>query len=120
MFGQNSRSRAKALEINHLSRRLHQLEQDLRQAGGRTVANTSQSAGNVADVIASALSNVATRFGGDAPAFGDQAAILGKGAARMGDQALRRLSREATARPLVTLAVAAGVGLLIGAMCRRA
>lgn len=39
---------------------------------------------------------------------------IGAAAAKVGNEALRRLSREVQHRPLVTLAVAAGVGILMG------
>jgi ElaB/YqjD/DUF883 family membrane-anchored ribosome-binding protein len=37
----------------------------------------------------------------------------------MGQGALNRIAREVTERPLVALAVAAGIGFLIGALNRR-
>ena len=40
-------------------------------------------------------------------------------AAKLGNEALRRLSDEVENRPLVTLAVAVGVGLLIGFSIQR-
>src|SRR5262249_35749939 len=40
-------------------------------------------------------------------------------AARMGQGALRRLEEEVAARPLVALAIAAGIGFVIGALNRR-
>jgi len=44
----------------------------------------------------------------------DEAAKLGNSAAKLGDDVLRRLSQEVEHRPLVTLAVAVGVGILVG------
>ena len=51
------------------------------------------------------MAGEATRFGGDA--------------LKMGGDALRRLEDEVEHRPLAMLAVAAGLGLLIGMMTRR-
>ncbi|HMF26015.1 MAG TPA: hypothetical protein VKG24_28370, partial [Pseudolabrys sp.] len=41
-------------------------------------------------------------------------------AAKLGNDALRRLSNEVEHRPLVTLAVAVGVGILVGLASRSA
>ena len=49
----------------------------------------------------------------------DQAGKMGNEAAKLGNDALRRLSSEVEHRPLVTLAVAIGVGILIGVASRR-
>jgi ElaB/YqjD/DUF883 family membrane-anchored ribosome-binding protein len=49
----------------------------------------------------------------------DQAGKMGNEAAKLGNDALRRLSSEVEHRPLVTLAVAVGVGILIGVASRR-
>ena len=62
---------------------------------------------------------MADRFRGKASAVSDQAGKMGNEAAKLGNDALRRLSREVEHRPLVTLAVAVGVGILIGVASRR-
>jgi len=53
----------------------------------------------------------------------DEAASLGneavKTGARIGNDALERIATQARHRPLVTLAVAVGVGILIGIAGRR-
>ena len=49
----------------------------------------------------------------------DEAARLGNEAARFGNTALRRLSNEVEERPLVMLAVAIGVGILVGIATQR-
>ena len=49
----------------------------------------------------------------------DEAAKIGSGAAKFGNDALRRLSKEVEHRPLVTLAVAVSVGILVGLAIRR-
>jgi hypothetical protein len=46
--------------------------------------------------------------------MGDEAAKIGSEAAKLGNDALRRLAREVGHRPLVTLGVAIGVGILVG------
>ena len=52
-------------------------------------------------------------------ALSDEAVKLGNEAAKLGNDALRRLSREVEHRPLVTLAVAVGVGILVGLISQR-
>jgi ElaB/YqjD/DUF883 family membrane-anchored ribosome-binding protein len=68
---------------------------------------------HLGEAIASALSSIADRFRGDAGSMTD-ATKIGAAAAKVGNEALRRLSREVQHRPLVTLAVAVGVGILMG------
>jgi ElaB/YqjD/DUF883 family membrane-anchored ribosome-binding protein len=69
------------------------------------------------------LSTIADRFRNGAGSIGDDATRfgnkLGSEAARLGDVALRRLSDEVEHRPLVTLAVAVGVGILVGLASHR-
>ena len=76
-----------------------------------------QTADHVGDTIASALSGVAERF--RSGAMSEDAARIGDEAVRLGNDALRRLSREVEHRPLVTLAVAVGVGILVGLISNR-
>src|SRR5262249_58596824 len=71
------------------------------------------------DAIGSALAEIADRFRGGARSVGEEAARLRQDAARLGTRAVRRLSVEVEQRPLVLLAVAAGIGLLIGLAARR-
>jgi hypothetical protein len=64
--------------------------------------------------IVSALQSMADRVQGKANSVRDEAAKIGSEAAKLGNHALRRLSSEVEHRPLVTLAVAIGVGILVG------
>ncbi len=65
------------------------------------------------------LSNLAGRFAGSAGSVSDEAVNFGNEATKFGNVALRRLSQEVEHRPLVTLAVAIGVGVLLGAISHR-
>jgi hypothetical protein len=98
-------------------RRLRRLEQELEKLGARGIAGATQAADRVEDLVASALSSLADRFRGGA--MRDEAAKMASEAARYGNVALHRLSREVEHRPLLTLAVAVGVGILIGMAGRR-
>ena len=123
MLGSLGYSRAASSDVGEIERRLRAIERRLERAGSRAAAGASQSADQVAEIIASALSSTAERFRGGANVLGDEAARIGSKigneAAKLGDDALRRLSKEVERRPLVTLAVAVGVGILIGISSRR-
>ena len=113
MFGQSTYSRSMSANVGEIEQRVRSLEQRLQRAGGRASAGAAQSADHVADVVASALSSVADRF------RDVDTAKIGNEAARFGTDALRRLSKEVEHRPLVTLAVAVGVGILVGLVSHR-
>jgi hypothetical protein len=116
------RPSAFAANVAALEGRLRALENELerigRTAGRRTSAGLSTAGENVGDAIASAVTEIVDRFrsgrrlaGDEAARFGNEAAKLG---AKLGNDALRRMASEVEHRPLVILAVAVGVGILIG------
>jgi ElaB/YqjD/DUF883 family membrane-anchored ribosome-binding protein len=72
----------------------------------------------LSEAVASALSNWADRFREGANSLGDQSAAFGKDAARYGTAALSQISKETEQRPLVAIAVALGIGILIGMATR--
>ena len=78
-----------------------------------------QATDRVGEIIATALGDAADRFRGGARSVGDEAARFGQEAARVGNDALRRISEEVEHRPLFMLAIAAGVGFLVGLAGRR-
>ena len=88
----------------------------LNVAGARASINARDTAGNLGDAIASALSGWADRFRQGAGIVGDQSAALGKDTAKLGAVAVNRIADETGRRPL--LAVAVGVGILIGMAAR--
>jgi ElaB/YqjD/DUF883 family membrane-anchored ribosome-binding protein len=77
-------------------------------------------AGDLGNVITSALSSWADRFSKGASTVSDQSAVLGKDAARLGTMALDQIGEESRQRPLVAVAVALGVGILLGVAVRKA
>src|SRR5262249_3789263 len=93
--------------------RLRSLEEQLERVGGRTSASTAEVAARAGAAIAPVLSSIADRFRGGTHSMSDEAA-------KLGNDALRRLSNEVEHRPLVTLAVAVGVGILVGLASRSA
>ena len=113
MLGQSGYSRAMLPNVREIERRLRSLEQQLERVGGRTSASTAEVAERAGAAIAPVLSSIADRFRGGTHSMSDEAA-------KFGNDALRRLSNEVEHRPLVTLAVAVGVGILVGLASRSA
>jgi ElaB/YqjD/DUF883 family membrane-anchored ribosome-binding protein len=116
MLGYSARARGPS--VDEFDRRLRAIEQRLASMSGR-LANALPAADQVGDTIASALSSAADRLRYSAGSLSGEAAKLGTEVARVGDRALRRLSSEVEHRPLVTLAVAVGVGILVGLASQR-
>jgi ElaB/YqjD/DUF883 family membrane-anchored ribosome-binding protein len=126
MFRQSGYSRAISADIGEIDRRLRALEKTLERVGGRASAGAGQAADRLGESVAAALGSIADRFrngagsmGDEAAKFGSEAAKFGNEAAKLGDRALRRLSDEVEHRPLVTLAVAVGLGILVGLASHR-
>jgi ElaB/YqjD/DUF883 family membrane-anchored ribosome-binding protein len=117
MFARSAYPRAASRNIRAIDRSLRTLERRLEGAQSRVSASAMQGADHVGEAIASTLDRVADRFRDGT--LGDEAAKIGAEAAKLGDAALQRLSREVKSRPLVTLAVAVGVGILVGALSQR-
>ena len=111
MLGQSGYPRAVVPNVRGIERRLRLLEQQLERVGGRTSASTAEVAERAAAAIVPVLSSIASRFRGGTHSMSDEAA-------KLGNNALRRLSNEVEHRPLVTLAVAVGVGILVGLASR--
>lgn len=114
MLGSSRYSRAISAEADEIERRLQAIERSLEKMGARASTNARDTAENLGDAIASALSDWADRFRQGASTVGDESAALGKDAARLGTVALNRMADETARRPLFALAVAVGVGVLIG------
>jgi ElaB/YqjD/DUF883 family membrane-anchored ribosome-binding protein len=109
--------------IDHLRAVEGELAEIGRKAGRRASANASAAGDQIADAITPILNDIADRFWRGRRAAVDGAANLGDQAVkigtRVGSDALGRISNQAKERPLLTLAVAIGVGILIGAASRR-
>jgi ElaB/YqjD/DUF883 family membrane-anchored ribosome-binding protein len=119
MFRQSGYSRAISADIGEIDRRLRALEKTLERVGGRASAGAGQAADRLGETVAAALGSIGDRFRNGAGSMGDEAAKFGSEAAKLGDHALRRLTDEVEHRPLVTLAVAVGVGILVGLASHR-
>ena len=114
MFSRPRHSRAVSTNIGDVEQRLRALERRLEAIGGRSAAGAAQAVDHVGELIASTLSSVAEILRGRANSVGHDVAKIGGEAAKLGDRALRRLADEVEHRPLITLAVAVGVGILVG------
>lgn len=102
----------------HLGAVEKELEKIGRIAGDRTSAAAATS-DQVGDAISTILNEMVERFRRGRQAAGDQAGRLSNQAlnlgAKYGSDALQRAASEVEERPLVTVAIALGIGILIGA-----
>jgi ElaB/YqjD/DUF883 family membrane-anchored ribosome-binding protein len=103
MFRRSRYLPAISSNLREIDGRLRTLERHLQRVGSRA----SENAEGISEAVASALSASADRFRGSATSVGSEAA-------KLGHDALRRLTDEAEERPLAMIAVALGVGILIG------
>ncbi len=110
----SSYTRAISSEIGDIERRLQALQRGVGKLGTRASSNARNSADGLSDAVALTLSSWADRFRQGASSLSDQSAAFGKDAARYGTAALNQISDETEQRPLIAVAVALGVGILIG------
>jgi ElaB/YqjD/DUF883 family membrane-anchored ribosome-binding protein len=103
----------------HLGAVEKELERIGRIAGRQTSAAAATASEQVGDAISTILSEMLDRFRKGGQVAGDQAGRLGNQAldlsAKYGSDALQRVAGQAEDRPLMTVAVALGIGILIGA-----
>ena len=110
-----------------IGRHLRAIEQEIGGIGksaGRHASAGAASAGNqIADALAPILNDIADLFRrgqrtaiDEGANFGNEAIKIG---VRAGNKTLERVATQAKERPLVTLAVAIGLGILIGVASRR-
>jgi ElaB/YqjD/DUF883 family membrane-anchored ribosome-binding protein len=114
MAGSSRYTRAISSEVGEIERRLRILERSIEKLGARASSNARDTADGLGEAVASALSSWVERFRQGASSLGDESAALGKDAARYGTAALNQISNETERRPLIAVAVALGVGILIG------
>ena len=109
---------------HHLSAIEKELERVGQMAGRRTSIAALAASEQIGDAISTILNDMLDRFrkggrlaGDEAARYGNQAVKLG---ARVGSGALQRVSAQAEDRPVIALAVAFGIGILIGAAVLKA
>ncbi len=101
----------------HLGAVEKELEKIGRIAGRQTSEAAATASDRISDAISTILSDMVDRFrkgaaGDRAERLSNQALDLG---AKYGSDALQRVASEAEHRPLITVGVALGIGILIGA-----
>jgi ElaB/YqjD/DUF883 family membrane-anchored ribosome-binding protein len=103
----------------HLGAVEKELEKIGRIAGRRTSAAAATASDQIGDAISTIMSEMVDRFRKGRQAAGDQAGRMGNQAldlgAKYGSDALQRVASGAEQRPLFTIGVALGIGILIGA-----
>jgi ElaB/YqjD/DUF883 family membrane-anchored ribosome-binding protein len=102
----------------HLGAVEKELEKIGRIAGRQTIDGVATASDQISDAISTILSQMVDGFRKGRQAAGDQAERLGNQAldlgAKYGSNALQRVANEAEHRPLITVGVALGIGILIG------
>jgi len=103
----------------HLGAVETELEKIGRMAGRQTSDAAAAASEQIGDAISAILSEMVDRFRKGGRAAGDQAGRLSNQAfdlgAKYGSDALQRVASQAEERPLFTVGVALGIGILIGA-----
>jgi ElaB/YqjD/DUF883 family membrane-anchored ribosome-binding protein len=119
MFHRSHSSLARSMYIGELDKRLTSLERELRRVGGRASREVTDTADRLGETLASAFAALTDRFRDGQAGTVRQIEKVGSDAAKWANTALRNVTHEVEHRPLVTLVVAAGVGVLIGLMAAR-
>jgi len=103
----------------HLGAVETELEKIGRIAGRQTSDAAAAASDQIGDAISTILNEMVDRFRKGGQAAGDQAGRLGNQAldlgAKYGSDALDRVASQAEERPLFTIGIALGIGILIGA-----
>jgi len=107
---------AAAEEIAAIEDLMSDLEKRLRRLSGTARHETSGAAGDVRDFVSEALDRVMDRVRASAS---DVTSSVADEASRLSTDAFKKLTNEVEQRPLVMLAVAAGIGFLAGLANRR-
>jgi ElaB/YqjD/DUF883 family membrane-anchored ribosome-binding protein len=119
------RSPAFATHISAIEGHLRAIEKELERFGRKAGrhAHVSAAGDQISDAIAPILSEIIERYRSVRRVAGEETARFGNEAVKIGGgistNALHRIATEVEHRPLVTLAVAIGIGILIGFAGRR-
>lgn len=106
--------------VGHLQAIERELAAMGRKAGRQASVNAPVAGDLISDTIGPILNDMTRRFWRGQRIAAAGAADLGNQAVKVGSAAFDRIVGQAKERPLLTLAVAIGVGILIGAAGRRA
>jgi hypothetical protein len=110
--------------LSAIVKHLRAIEKELAKISSTATRGASANAGSqIADAIAAILDDIVNRFRHGQRAAIDGAADLGGEAVKAGSQALGQISGQvsgqAARRPLLTLTLAVGLGILIGIAAKR-
>jgi ElaB/YqjD/DUF883 family membrane-anchored ribosome-binding protein len=119
MFGRSGYSFASPANVGDIERRLRSLEQQLERVGGRGAATAGRRANDVKETIVSVLTSITDQFMRNANDMGAGTTKFSSEAVKLGNDTLRRLSKQVERRPLLTLALAIGVGAIVGLVSHR-
>ncbi len=107
---------AAAEEIVEIEDLMSDLEKRLRRLSGTVRREASGASGDVRDFVGEALDRIMARVRESAS---DVSTSVANEATRLGSDAFKKLGDEIEQRPLVMLAIAAGIGFLAGLANRR-
>jgi len=107
---------AAAEEIAAIEDLMNDLEKRLRRLSGTARGEASGASGDVREFVSEALERITTRVRDSAS---DVTHSVADEASRLGGDALKKITDEVEHRPLVVLAIAAGIGFLAGLASRR-
>jgi ElaB/YqjD/DUF883 family membrane-anchored ribosome-binding protein len=105
-----------AEEIAAIEDLMADLEKRLRRLSGSARREASGASGDVSDFVSDALSGIMNRVRESASGVTQSVADE---ATRFGTDAVKKLTNEVEQRPLIMLAIAAGIGFLAGLANRR-
>jgi ElaB/YqjD/DUF883 family membrane-anchored ribosome-binding protein len=115
LFARKTRHAA-SFDIDDVVTLLRDLEPILTRLAAFVSANAREARGAIPDRISGAWSDVSDRL---RSTVAYRARDVGEEAARMGKGVWHRIEDEVVHRPLVALAIAAGIGFVIGALNHR-
>src|ERR1700745_2631835 len=107
---------AAAEEIAAIEDLMSDLEKRLRRLSGAARNEASGASDEVGDFVSEALERIKKRVRESAVGVTESVAAE---ASRLGNDAFKRVTAECDHRPLVMLALAAGIGFLVGLATRR-
>jgi len=97
---------------NEIGQLMRDIETRVSRLNAMTRRSASQAASGASEFVSDTISDATERVRNGANAVSEEAA-------RMSGDALRRIEEEVGQRPLLTLAIAAGIGFLAGMAGRR-
>ena len=123
-MGLRRTAHATSLDIGDLGQLVHDLQRGLAQLAAFVAANAREASSAVPerlsavvpDRLSDRLSDLSHRVG---TTLRHNARSVGDEATRMGTGAWHKIEDEMVQRPLLVIAIAAGIGFLIGALNRR-